>query len=159
MIEERWRCGGCHAIQLRRNAPARAKTILSREPRAAERPQICFRFATAGVDVQGRGAFKEWIKNFQAKIADGRLTNREIFPSADGKRVVSRWLATGKNRGLFGTAADGRPIEFTGIAIWLHRLRLAGQVRQQRSAANATESSPTESPERALDPRESLPMG
>ena len=48
---------------------------------------------------------------------------------------------------------------FTGIAIWLHRLRLAGQVRQQRSAANATESSPTGSPERALDPRESLPMG
>ncbi len=77
-----------------------------------------FVITTAGVDVQGRAAFKEWVKNFQTKIADGRLANREIFPSADGKRVVSRWLATGKNRGLFGTAADGRPIEFTGIAIW-----------------------------------------
>lgn len=77
-----------------------------------------FVITSAGAEVAGREAFKQWINNFQSKAADLRLTNRDIFPSADGTRVVSRWLATGRNRGMFGTAADDRPIEFTGIAIW-----------------------------------------
>jgi ketosteroid isomerase-like protein len=77
-----------------------------------------FVITSAGTDVVGREPFKQWIKNFQSKVADLRLVNRDIFPSADGQRVVSRWLATGRNRCMFGTAADDRPIEFTGIAIW-----------------------------------------
>jgi hypothetical protein len=32
--------------------------------------------------------------------------------------VVSRWVVRGFNRGMFGTPADDRPLEFTGIAIW-----------------------------------------
>lgn len=85
-----------------------------------------FVITSAGTDVTGRAAFKEWIKNFQSKIADLRMSNRDIFPSADGKRVVTRWVANGRNRGMFGTTADERPIEFTGIAIWeVHDGKLA----------------------------------
>ena len=35
-----------------------------------------------------------------------------------GDRVVSRWITRGTNEGMFGLPADGRPIAFTGIAIW-----------------------------------------
>ena len=92
-----------------------------------------FVITSAGTDVTGRAAFKEWIKNFQSKIADLRMSNRDIFPSADGKRVVTRWVANGRNRGMFGTTADERPIEFTGIAIW--------EVRDGKLAHNWVERS------------------
>jgi predicted ester cyclase len=42
----------------------------------------------------------------------------EAFANAAGDRVVSRWLCTGSNNGLLGLPADGRPVSFTGIAIW-----------------------------------------
>ncbi len=77
-----------------------------------------FILTSAGDEIRGREAFKEWIKGFQSKVDDLRLTNRDIFASADGKRVASRWQASGRNRGMFGTPADDRPIDFTGIAIW-----------------------------------------
>ena len=32
--------------------------------------------------------------------------------------MVSRWITRGRNLGIFGLPADGRPIAFTGIAIW-----------------------------------------
>jgi predicted ester cyclase len=35
-----------------------------------------------------------------------------------GDRLISRWITRGGNNGLFGLPADGRPIDFTGIAIW-----------------------------------------
>lgn len=92
-----------------------------------------FVITSAGTDVAGREPFKIWIQNFQSKIADLRLINRETFASADGKRVVSRWLATGRNRGMFGTDANDRAIEFTGIAIW--------EVRDGRLAHNWVERS------------------
>jgi peroxiredoxin len=103
-----------------------------------------FVITSAGTDVVGREPFKQWIKNFQSKAADLRLINRDIFPSADGKRVVSRWLATGRNRGLFGTAADDRPIEFTGIAIW--------EVRDGKLAHNWVERSAYELSQRLQQP-------
>ena len=92
-----------------------------------------FVITSAGTDITGRAAFKDWIKGFQAKIADLRMSNRDIFPSADGKRVVSRWVASGRNRGMFGTSADDRAVEFTGIAIW--------EVRDGKLAHNWVERS------------------
>ena len=92
-----------------------------------------FVITSAGADVAGREKFKEWIRGFQAKLGDLRMENREIFTGMEGKRVVSRWQATGRNRGLFGTAADGEPVEFTGIAVW--------EVRDGRLAHNWVERS------------------
>jgi len=92
-----------------------------------------FVITSAGKDVIGREKFKEWIRGFQSKLGDQRLENREIFTGMGGKRVVSRWLATGLNRGLFGTAANGQPVEFTGLAVW--------EVRDGRLAHNWIERS------------------
>lgn len=77
-----------------------------------------FTITTGGKEVTGRAAFKEWVVAFNSKVRDIRLKNLDMFSSADGTRVVSRWVATGFNRGMFGSAPDDRPIEFTGIAIW-----------------------------------------
>jgi len=92
-----------------------------------------FVITSAGQDVVGREKFTEWIRGFQSKLGDLRMENREIFTGMEGKRVVSRWLATGRNRGLFGTAADGQPVEFTGLAVW--------EVRDGRLAHNWVERS------------------
>jgi peroxiredoxin/predicted ester cyclase len=77
-----------------------------------------FVLTNAGPEVVGRSAFKSWVKGFQSKVGDMRLENLEIFTSQAGDRVVSRWICRGRNKGLFDTEADGREIEFSGIAIW-----------------------------------------
>lgn len=92
-----------------------------------------FVLTTAGTDVVGRAAFKEWVRSFSAKIRDLRLTSRDMFASADGTRVVSRWVVTGFNQGILGAPADDRPIEFTGIAVW--------EVRDGKLAHNWVERS------------------
>jgi predicted ester cyclase len=92
-----------------------------------------FVLTTSGKDVVGRAAFKEWVVSFSSKIRDLRLKNLEMFSSADGTRVVSRWVVTGFNRGMFGTSPDDRPVEFTGIAIW--------EVRDGKLAHNWVERS------------------
>ncbi len=92
-----------------------------------------FILTSAGQDLAGRDAFKQWIRDFQAKIGDLRLNNREIFASPDGQRVVSRWAVTGRNLGMFGTKPDAHPVEFTGISIW--------KVREGRLAHNWVERS------------------
>ncbi len=103
-----------------------------------------FVITSAGEDVRGRAAFKAWIAAFQKKIADLRMRSRDHFTSADGKRVVSRWEATGRNRGMFGTAPDDRAVEFTGIAVW--------EVRDGKLAHNWVERSAYELAERLKQP-------
>ncbi len=80
-----------------------------------------FTITSAGKDVSGRDEFKKWVAKFQEKAKGLRLENLECFESADGSRVTSRWIARGRNGGVLGTEADGREIEFTGIAIWAIR--------------------------------------
>jgi ketosteroid isomerase-like protein len=92
-----------------------------------------FVLTSAGTDIVGRAAFKEWVKSFSSKVRDLRLTNLDMFSSADGTRVVSRWKVTGFNQGILGTPADDRPIEFTGIAVW--------EVRDGKLAHNWVERS------------------
>lgn len=92
-----------------------------------------FILTTSGKDVVGRKAFKEWVASFSGKIRDMRLTSLDMFSSADGTRVVSRWVVTGFNRGMLGTPADDQPVEFTGIAIW--------EVRNGKLAHNWVERS------------------
>jgi predicted ester cyclase len=66
----------------------------------------------------GQTAFKEWIKAFTSKLRELRLVSHDMFSNVDGTRVVSRWTVTGFNQGMFGTPADDRPVQFTGMAIW-----------------------------------------
>jgi len=77
-----------------------------------------YTITTAGSVVRGRVAFKEWVRHFQTLLLDAANETLEVFASADGARVVSRWVCRGRNNGIFGLPADGRPVSFSGIAIW-----------------------------------------
>jgi putative hydrolases of HD superfamily len=80
-----------------------------------------YAITTGGMVIRGREAFKAWVREFQSRLIDARTRSVDVFASATGDRVVSRWVCTGINNGLLGLPADGRPVSFTGIAIW--RLR------------------------------------
>lgn len=77
-----------------------------------------YAITTAGTVVRGRDAFKPWVAEFQRMLLDARNETLEVFTSASGDRVVSRWVCTGISNGIFGLPADGRAVSFTGIAIW-----------------------------------------
>jgi steroid delta-isomerase-like uncharacterized protein len=76
-----------------------------------------FVLTTGGVDVP-RDRFKEWVKLFLEKIDDFQFEVIESFQNEDGSRVASRWRVTGRNNGVLGTSADGKPISLTGTAVW-----------------------------------------
>ena len=80
-----------------------------------------FVIVTGGETVTGRENFKRWIAGFLEKIDDLHLEVTESFQNADGSRVASRWVLTGKNNGFAGTAPDQRPIAMTGTAVWAVR--------------------------------------
>jgi ketosteroid isomerase-like protein len=77
-----------------------------------------YTITTGGAVVRGRAAFKAWVADFQRRLLDATNDTLEVFANAAGDRVVSRWVCRGRNNGVFGLAPDGRPVEFTGIAIW-----------------------------------------
>lgn len=77
-----------------------------------------FVITSGGKNVSGRETFKAWIKEFQSLLLEARTENWEIFANPADDRVVSRWICTGKNNGIFGLPADGRSVSFTGVAIW-----------------------------------------
>jgi steroid delta-isomerase-like uncharacterized protein len=77
-----------------------------------------FVIVTGGETVAGRENFKTWIQAFLATVTDLRLHVVESFQNADGSRVTSRWLLTGKNNGMFGTEPDDQDIAMTGTAVW-----------------------------------------
>lgn len=68
--------------------------------------------------ISGRDAFRKWVSDFQSVLTNARNEILEVFATAAGDRVVSRWLCSGLNNGIFGLPADGRPVRFSGIAIW-----------------------------------------
>ncbi len=77
-----------------------------------------YRIWSGGQLIEGRAAFKEWVREFQRRYGDARTTSVEAFANAEGTRVVSRWVNAGVNQGIFGLPPDGRAVSFTGIAIW-----------------------------------------
>lgn len=89
---------------------------------------------SGGVAIKGRDAFKAWVAEFQRKLTDARTENVEAFTDATGKTVVSRWVCTGKNNGIFGLPADGRTVSFTGIAIWRVKGNRLAECWVERSA-------------------------
>lgn len=92
------------------------------DPAAADRfVTDDFVIVTGGERIAGRENFKKWIEGFLAKVTDLHLAVIESFQNADGSRVASRWLMTGKNNGLFGTEPDMQDIAMTGTAVWAVR--------------------------------------
>ena len=77
-----------------------------------------FVITNAGVRIEGRENFKAWIAAFLTQVHDLRLEVVETFQNADGSRVASRWKVHGRNNGVLGTEPCGRPIEFSGTAVW-----------------------------------------
>ncbi len=77
-----------------------------------------YRITTAGTVVEGREAFKAWVAKMQQSVGQATNEHLEVFTTAGGDRVVSRWITRGTNDGMFGLPADGRQIAFTGIAVW-----------------------------------------
>src|SRR3954453_10507175 len=94
----------------------------ARDPEAVDRfVADDFVLTTGGVDVVSRARFKEWVRQFLARITDFEFEVVETFQNDDGSRVASRWRVTGKNNGVLGTEADQRPIALTGTAVWAVR--------------------------------------
>lgn len=92
-----------------------------------------FIITSAGNDNISKPAFKEWIIKFQSSISGLRLKAADTFANAEGTRVTSRWVLTGKNNGMLGTTPDQAPIRLTGIAIW--------EIREGKLAHNWVERS------------------
>lgn len=89
---------------------------------------------TAGKEVQGRAAFKHWVGEFQKQLLDAKTENVELFFNEAQNKVVSRWVCSGRNNGLFGLEADERYVSFTGIAIWTVRDGRLSECWVERSA-------------------------
>lgn len=92
---------------------------------------------SGGKHITGRTAFKEWVRQFQTIYGNAHTEILETFANAEGDRVVSRWSNTGVNNGMFGLAADGRPVAFTGIAIWRVRDGRLAECWVERAAFEA----------------------
>lgn len=73
---------------------------------------------SGGVEIRGRENFKAWVKNFHQVLHNATTISEEVFANTDGNKVVSRWVCSGINNGIFGLPADGKKVSFTGIAIW-----------------------------------------
>ncbi|MEU1620959.1 nuclear transport factor 2 family protein [Streptomyces sp. NPDC005722] len=74
-----------------------------------------------GGSVEGREDFKAWFTAFLGQVDDLRIEVVETFQNEDGSRVASRWIVHGRNNGLLGTEPDGRPVSFSGTAVWAVR--------------------------------------
>lgn len=77
-----------------------------------------YQITTAGVVISGRETFKSWVAGMQSTVVEATNEHLEVFTNAAGDRVVSRWMTRGYNNGMFGLPADGKPVAFSGIAIW-----------------------------------------
>lgn len=96
-----------------------------------------YQITSGGARISGRASFKAWVGEFQRVLLDARTVPVESFASADGERVVSRWVCTGRNNGIFQLPPDGRPVRFTGIAIWRLRGGRLSECWVERAALEA----------------------
>lgn len=97
-----------------------------------------FVITSAGAEIRSKNSFKQWVREFQAKIADLDFEVVESFQNADCSRVTSRWRARGRNNGVFGLPPDQRSFEVTGTAVW--DVRADGQLLHNWVERSAWES-------------------
>jgi steroid delta-isomerase-like uncharacterized protein len=111
-----------------------------------------YTLTTAGRVITGREAFKAWVAEFQTRLADAANESLEVFVGREGTRVVSRWVCKGTNNGVFGLPADGRPVSFTGIAIWAVRDGRMAECWVERSGLEAYRALAGSEPTERLQP-------
>lgn len=92
---------------------------------------------SAGQVVRGRDAFRAWVQRFQEQLEGASNEILGIFADTAGEHVVARWICRGRNHGLFGLPDDGRPLEFSGIAIWRVREGRLAECWVERSGLEA----------------------
>lgn len=73
---------------------------------------------SAGKTLSGRDNFKNWVAQFHQLLKDAKTVSQDLFFDEQQSKVVSRWICSGKNNGIFGLPSDDQEISFTGIAIW-----------------------------------------
>ncbi|GJM31014.1 MAG: hypothetical protein DHS20C18_00150 [Saprospiraceae bacterium] len=93
-----------------------------------------YTITTAGSVVKGRDAFKNWVKRFQQLLLDAKTESEEIFFDETKGTVISRWICSGRNNGLFGLEPDHQFVSFSGIAIWTIRGNKLAECWAERSA-------------------------
>jgi predicted ester cyclase len=76
---------------------------------------------SGGKVIKGRSDFKVWVAEFHRVLPGATNHVLDVFANPTGERVVSRWVCTGRNNGLFGLPADGREVSFSGLAVWVVR--------------------------------------
>ena len=76
---------------------------------------------SGGKKIRGRAAFKAWVADFHRIMPGATNQVLDVFANPTGDRVVSRWVCTGQNNGLFGLPPDGRTVSFSGLAVWAVR--------------------------------------
>ena len=89
---------------------------------------------SAGMTIRGRAAFKAWVVEFHRVLPGATNHILDLFANPVGDRVVCRWVCRGMNNGLFGLPPDGRPISFSGVAIWAVRDGRLSECWVERSA-------------------------
>ncbi|SNS69562.1 SnoaL-like polyketide cyclase [Ekhidna lutea] len=89
---------------------------------------------TGGKIIKGRENFKAWVADFQTKLTNAATISQDIFTNHKNDMIVSRWICSGKNNGIFGIPGDGEHVSFTGIAIWQVRGDLLSACWVERSA-------------------------
>jgi len=93
-----------------------------------------YTITTAGSTIKGRTEFINWVREFQQLLLEAKTESVDIFYNETESKVVSRWVCSGKNNGLFGLDPDHRFISFTGIAIWTVRDNRLSECWVERSA-------------------------
>ncbi len=93
-----------------------------------------YQITTAGTTITGREAFKNWVKGFHQQLLEAQTDSEDLFYNESEDKVVSRWVCSGKNNGIFGLPADGMRVSFTGIAIWTIRNDRLAECWVERSA-------------------------
>ncbi|MEG3659581.1 SnoaL-like polyketide cyclase [Arenibacter palladensis] len=93
-----------------------------------------YRITTAGSLISGRENFKNWVKGFQQLLLDAKTESIDLIFDPSQSKVVSRWVCTGRNNGLFALKPDYKFVSFTGIAIWTIRDNKLAECWVERSA-------------------------
>ncbi len=93
-----------------------------------------YTITTGGKVIKGRTNFKAWVTEFQTKLRDASTISQDIFSNPSENLVVSRWVCSGNNNGIFGLPGNGEYVSFTGIAIWEVRGNQLSQCWVERSA-------------------------
>ena len=73
---------------------------------------------SGGQIIRVREAFKVWVQQFQNQLLEAKTEVLDVFSNTTGDKVITRWVYTGKNNGLLGLPQNGRPVSFTGMAMW-----------------------------------------